>query len=365
MRRTLLILVLLLAPAAARAFLPEDEPAYRSVFSAAALGVERPSAGLVTAWTLAYRGLVPHAAFAFTRDPDTGRSVWGYANGRPTPEAAASTALANCERQRGALPDPCRLFAQDGRILADPRLVVPPVAGAIGPFRASPFHLRRGPQAARGVFVWGHGFGGNDRDYRMAPTPAFASILNDAGWDVLRFDRDPAEDALYTSQPRLVAGLPVLRGLGYRRIILGGQSRGGWQALMAGAERPEGVEAVIATAPAAHGEAERPNNLAAALEDFRRLLASLPAEGPRVLIALFDKDPFEPEVDRRAALVAEVAAQRSAPLLALWPRDGIGGHGGAYDWRFTRAFGGCVLSLVQAPASGAPRGLRRDPCGGG
>jgi hypothetical protein len=134
---------------------------------------------------------------------------------------------------------------------------------------------------------------------------------------------------------------------------------------MAGAERPEEVEAVIATAPAAHGEAERPNNHGAALEDIRRLLAGLPPGAPRVLVALFDADPFDPDPARRAELLERVARDRSAPTLALWPQQEIRGHNGVGDWRFTRLYGACVLTLVQAPAAAAPRGLRRDPCGGG
>ena len=64
-------------------------------------------------------------------------------------------------------------------------------------------------------------------------------------------------------------------------------------------------------------------------------------------------------------MVEALARDRPAPLLALWPQQGIAGHAGVADWRFTRLYGGCVLTLVQAPAAAAPRGLRRDPCGGG
>ncbi len=371
MRRTLLLLALLLAAARpATAFTDTEQAAYRAVFSAEALGVERPSPGLVTTWTLLYRGFVPNAAFAFARDPASGRFVWGFASAARTPAAAVAAAVAGCDRQRQALiPDApaCAAFAENGRILAGGPAPLEPASGSIGPFRVSPLHFRHGPDQARGVLVWGHGYGGMERDYRTAPTPGLAAILNDAGWDVLRFDRAPADDMIFTSQPRLVAGLAALRAAGYRRIVLGGQSRGGWQALLAGAERPEGVEAVIATAPAAHGEEEQPNILAAAPEDFRRLLAGLPPEGPRALIALFDADPYAPDVAQRAATLAEIARDRPSPLLGLWPRDGSGiqGHNGGADWRFTRYFGACVLTLVQAPAAGAPRGLRRDPCGGG
>jgi pimeloyl-ACP methyl ester carboxylesterase len=355
----LLALLLWLHPA--RAETPA-EAAYRGAFSAERLGMPPPSAALALDFTLAYRGTMPHAAFAVARDA-TGRSTWTFVGGRATPEAAATDALAACRARLTTLVAECRVLARDGAVAGV--APVPPAEGGIGPFRASPLHLRRGPEAARGVLVWGHGYGGPGTDNRNRPAPGLVAALNDAGWDVLRFDRHPGDDALTAALPRLISGLPALRAAGYRRILLGGQSRGGWQAILAGSETPALVEAVIATAPAAHGEAGRGNNLGAAIDDFRRLLAGLPAEGPRLLVALFDGDDFDPDPERRAAMLEALAAQRPAPLLALWPQQGIRGHRGAADPRFAQFFAGCVVSLVQAPPAAAPRGLRRTPCGGG
>lgn len=354
---------LLLASTAAARGPPQQEEAYRAAFSAARLGAPPPSAQLATEFTLAYRGAVPHAAFAVARDPVAGRSAWAWISGQPTPEAAQAMALERCRRALGAIQAECRILATDGEV--DGAAPVAPETGTLGPFRWSPLHLRRGPGAARGVIVWGHGYGGPDRDNRNRPIPGLVAVLNDAGWDVLRFDRHPGDDALTASLPRLIAGLPALREAGYRQVILAGQSRGGWQAIMAAADQPALVQAVIATAPAAHGEAHRPNNHAVALDDFRRLLGGLPAEMPRLLVGLFDGDDYDPDPERRAARLEEVARERGAPTLALWPQQGIRGHHGAYDWRFTRFYGGCVVTLVQAPPAATPRGLRRGPCGGG
>ncbi|WP_052388836.1 alpha/beta hydrolase [Belnapia moabensis] len=361
--RLLLILLLGLAPPL-RA--EPIEAQYRSIFSASALGTPGPSLGLVSNFTLVYRGLMGHAAFALAREA-SGRSAWGYANAAPTPEQAQAAALANCRRVLGPVQAECRILASDAGLAGGPS--IPLAQGGIGPFRWAPMLLRRGPQAARGVVIWSHGYGGPERDYRTAPTPGFVSILNDAGWDVLRFDRNPAEDALYTSLPRLTDGLQAVRAAGYRRIILGGQSRGGWQSIMAASAHPGLVDAVIATAPAAHGEASRANNLASGLEDFRRLLAGLPPGGPRLAVAIFDGDDFDPDPEARARLLEEAAQRRPAPVLALWPAGSqptpIRGHGGGTDWRFTTLYGACLLTLADAPEAAAPRGLRRTPCGGG
>lgn len=363
------------------------EEAYRRVFSTAVLGTPGPSLSLAATYSLLYRGLVPHAAFAVARDA-AGRSAWGYAGGAATPEAAEASALQRCRGSLGGLQAECRIILRDldqvggDQAGGDPaggdqanRPKATLAQGSLGPFRWSPLHLRRGPEAARGVVIWAHGYAGADRDLRNLAAPGFVSILNDAGWDVLRFDRAPGDDALFTSLPRLTDGLAAVRAAGYRRTVLGGQSRGGWQAIMAASARPELVDAVIATAPAAHGEASRANNLLAGIDDFRRLLAGLPMPGPRLAVALFDGDDFDPDPERRAQMIEVLSRDRPAPTLALWPQgpgqaqapgpQPIRGHGGTYDLRFTLLYGACLLTLVQAPEAAAPRGVRRAACGGG
>lgn len=355
----LLLLAVLRGTAEAQP-LPE-ETTYREVFSIAALGAPNPSRSLVASFGLAYRGMVGNTAFALARDAE-GRSAWGYVGGAPDPAKAEAGALERCRRSLGTLQAECRVLASNAGRPGGP--AVPLAEGGLGPFRWAPLLLRRGPQAARGVLVWGHGYGGPDQDNRNRPTPPFVTLLNDNGWDVLRFDRHPGDDGLYASLPQLVAGLPVLKQAGYRRILLGGQSRGGWQGIMAASERPDLVDAVIATAPAAHGEWTKANNLGAAMDDFQRLLAGVP-EGPRLAVVLFDGDDYDPDPERRAALLEIRGRDRKAPTLALWPEPPLRGHAAASDLRFTLAYAGCLLSLVQAPEAAAPRGVRRVACGGG
>lgn len=367
MRRLALLLALLLLPIAARA---ADEGAHRRVFSAASIPTPGglPSASLAIGFTQHYRGAVPHAAFAFAQGED-GRAAWAMASGRASPEEAEREAMASCERQlrrlRQPLNAPCRLLASDGRIMGGP--AIPAEQGALGPFTRSAFHLHRGPAAAEGVVVWGHGYGGAGEEMRGAPLPGFLTALNEAGYDILRFDRVPGDDALALTLPRLVRALPLLREAGYRRVILGGQSRGGWQALLAAAQRPDLVEAVLAAAPAAHGEmdASAEARQAQALEDFRRALAGLRDTPLRLLVMLFEEDEFDPDPGQRARAVAELAAERRPPTLVLWPQGPARGHSAVGDWRFTRDYAACVITLLRAPEAGAPRGLRRRSCGGG
>ncbi len=360
-----LLAALLAIPTPPAAAMSTEEEAYRAAFSAAVLGTPLPGPSVVTGFTMHYRGATPHAAFAISQDAD-GRGAWAMGTGRATPEEAREVALSLCRgsaqsARGGALQAPCRIVAVDGLVEG-----MPPIAlqtGAIGPFSRSPLHFHRGPAGALGVVIWGHAYGGSERDLRRAPTPGFLSALNNAGYDIYRFDRHPGDDALHHSLPLLLAGLPAMRG--YARVILAGQSRGGWQALLAAAQAPTLVDGVIATAPAAHGEVGGEERPALALEDFRRQLMGLPGGSSRVLFAVFDEDEYDPGPGNRAGMVAAAAAARPAPMLAIWPHPPLRGHSGAFDWRFTRDFAACVLTFFQAPPASAPRGLRREGCGGG
>jgi pimeloyl-ACP methyl ester carboxylesterase len=356
--------LLLGAPARAQPDPNTDFSAYRALFSVAALGEARgPST--VIGFTLHYRGAMTNAGFVLAGN---GRSVtWRFASGEDGPEAVRNRLQPTCEREAAAAPEAatCRVVAFDGNVMSLGLPAFRPVEAQIGPFRAAPLMFRHGPRAAEGVVVWSHGFGGAQVDHRRRPVPGLLAMLNDAGYDILRFDRDPAQDHVAAALTTLTRALPLLREAGYRRIVLAGQSRGAWQSVMAAAERPELVHAVLAIAPAAHGETSLPNNHGAAIEDFRRLLAGLPSGGPRLAVALFDRDPYDPDPASRAALVAEAAATRRAPTLALLPEPPIEGHSGGSDWRFTRGHAPCLLTLVTAPEAGVARGLRRAPCGGG
>jgi pimeloyl-ACP methyl ester carboxylesterase len=109
----------------------------------------------------------------------------------------------------------------------------------------------RGPQQAKGVVVWSHGRSINSED-SQSPTPVYLKSLREDGWDVLRFNRLAKVDSLGESTRHLVDHVAELKQRGYKRVVLAGQSFGGFLSLMAADATPE-VDAVIATAPAAFG----------------------------------------------------------------------------------------------------------------
>lgn len=361
--RNILLAAALLLPAVTAQAQPLDHAGYQRLFSAASLGLERPEESLRVGFTQHYRGAVPHSAFAFAQDA-TGRTSWQFASGRATPEQAREDALRFCARSvaERTVQAECRVLAEDGRI-AGQDAAAPVQEGQVGPFRRSALHWLHGPAAAKGVVIWGHGLASNRLDLRSVPVPGFVAALNDAGWDVLRHDRHPASDELNRSLAELLDGLAAVRAAGYRSIILAGQSRGGWQSLLAAARQPEGVVAVVATAPARHSDwRQRNNNLGAALDDFRQLASGLDPAGPRILVALFDNDDFDPDVESRVNMLVSRGEGRPSPLVVLWPESGARSHNGGSNWRFTRDYAACVLALVTAPEAKAPRGLRRSGC---
>lgn len=334
---------------------PPDLAAYRALFSSASVGAA-PGSRLGIGWGMLYRGAMGHSAFGLLRNA-AGDYKWTFSATRASPKAAQDAVRESCANLKAEVPNalPCELLATDGAMAGRPVFV--PVQGQIGPFRASPLHFRYGPARAKGVVVFGHGYTSGS-DSSNFPGQGWLSAFNDAGWDILRYDRKPDDDELDRSLARLVAGVPVLRQAGYRQVILAGQSRGGWQALLAAAEVP--VEGVIAVAPARHGQwRDSGNHLGAALDDWRSLLRGLPDQGPRIEVVLFDGDDYDPDPDRRRAMVAGRAEKRTAPLVAFHPEAPLKGHGGANDWRFTRDWSLCLVSAFEGEAL---RGARRAPC---
>ena len=351
------------AQAAAPPLAPAAFDAYRAALSAAALPAGS-NPGTVTGWTLHYRGAVPNAAFVLAAAPDGRLHRWRFVSGRESPDIARRDAMTLCEAQDLANAPPgtaCRILAVN-LALEGQRAVMAPRTETIGPFRASPLHWRHAPQQATGVVLWSHGYGGATSDNRNSNAPGFLSVLNDAGFDIFRFDRSPQEDDIAASLARLLREAPTLRAAGYRRVIMAGQSRGAWQSILLAGAMPEAVDAVIAAAPAAHGADAAGHTMA--VDDFRRALSGLTAARPRLAVALFDGDPFDPDVTARSGLVEAMVDRRTAPTLLLRPPT-IRGHGGATELTFTQTYGACLLTFLIAPEAAAPRGVRRNICGGG
>lgn len=205
----------------------------------------------------------------------------------------------------------------------------------------------RGPAAARGVVVWSHSYGGVEIDNRGIQPDPHIRPLNNAGYDVVRFDREPMADARDRAAGWLRGGLQEMRRLGYRSVIAGGESRGAWNSLQT-LETPGLADVVIAVSPAAHGMGDS-TNLSAQADDLRSILSGLPASRTRVAFVQFEGDMFIGSADRRADLMRR-AEPRLGGLLLIDRPEGLHGHSAGASFAFGQRYGDCLMHFALDPA---------------
>lgn len=194
-----------------------------------------------------------------------------------------------------------------------------------------------------GVVVWSHGRSLSSQDWK-SPSPPYLAALRAAGWDVLRFDRMREEDSLGTSSRRLAAYADRLKGKGYRRVVLAGQSFGAFLSLMA-AGRSSNVDAVVATAPAAFGSfSEFYDSWHLNATRLYPLLAKI--KRARVMLFYFHADDFDP--GGRGAKSREILEQRGLPFAVINQPEYLTGHWASGTGLFLRRFGGCIRDFIAA-----------------
>jgi hypothetical protein len=334
MRRLVLLLLLLLAaPALAQAPLLELPQAP---------GLREADRGNVA------RFLRMNLPRALAFGPD---GAFGWHAGGPM-EELEQKALESCQRRSGGAP--CRIHARDLSVVAEGQAWAAPEPPSGARFTSwnhetlpDARFLWWGPERARGVLVWAHGRNARGADSRGSQPQSWTRRFNNAGFDVWRFDRHPATDATTRAADWLRADLEELRRRGYRRIVMAGQSRGGWNTLMTLAT-PGLVDVAIAIAPAAHGESGAPNHHARQIDDLRAVLAAAgAARQVRLAVANFRDDPFDAAPDLRAEILRDFAPRAAAFLLIDRP-EGLAGHGAGATVTFNDRFSLCLYRFATA-----------------
>ena len=268
----------------------------------------------------------------------------GWFGGAGTTQVAREKAIQSCAAKQGTN---CALYAEDLRVVwpgrNDPGPAAPP-----GPlFEASGYafvpdarYIWRGPEQAAGVYVWGHGKNG-PTDYRGLQPQSHVRVFNNAGFDVVRFDREGFSDWPDHLADRLRTGLEAIRKRGWKKLVVGGQSMGGYAALMALAH-PGLADAVIAVSPAYFGGVAGSDNSAL----FYTIVRSARSPGTRVAIVHFAGDTFVTDIDARMALYRDNLPSRVGALLLIDRPAGITGHGGGTSLAFAQQYGDCLLRFV-------------------
>lgn len=210
----------------------------------------------------------------------------------------------------------------------------------------------KGPGAAKGAVIYSHGLA----SVTEAPPelPYVLDALQESGWDVFRLQRRWAAETLPSSTAALSDARRRLKGEGYEKIVLFGQSFGGWISLAAASDS-EPVHAVIALAPAAFGTRDQSPRWTLNAEALYPLAEKVNAE--RTLVFLFDGDDFDP--GERGERLRTIFQDRGIVAAVVDRPFGLAGHGVGLTRGFARRFGPCLRDFIET-VSPAPR----FTCGG-
>ncbi len=287
---------------------------------------------------------------AFAVAPD---GTFGWFRGSGGMEATRAGALKSCADKGGV---GCAVYAEDLRVVWPGRAAgdLAPVPGALiqtGDYALvpDPRYFWHGPLAARGVYVWGHGKASGATDLRGLQPQAHVRAFNNAGFDIVRFDREPSNDYTGSAEGWLRDGLRILRRQGWRKLVVGGQSRGAWNSLEMLSE-PGLADAVIAISPANFGGDTGSDNAA----DLYRITHSAAAPAARVAVVQFTGDIYVTDLDRRAGQLRDGLQPRVGGFLLIDQPPGISGHGGGNNPAFALHYANCLLHFVIDPSPPTP-----------
>lgn len=216
------------------------------------------------------------------------------------------------------------------------------------------------PVAGKGgktLLYYIHGFEGRARAHSPIPEYFVDQIRNELGWDVIdgNYPRSGvAQVARYEGSNYAAAGfvarrIKELKAQGYDRIVVGGQSWGGWTSLALATQPGLPLDGVILVVPACCGwkfggantddPAFANNKLY-----FDQIIARV--RYPTVGV-FFSGDEYEP-ADRGKGAAETLMKNGVANLIINHPM-GFSGHGSAWFPVFDYEFRGCIVAFLTAP----------------
>jgi pimeloyl-ACP methyl ester carboxylesterase len=209
-----------------------------------------------------------------------------------------------------------------------------------------------GPERALGVIIWNHGISGTTESWRAPAPPAFR-LLQARGWDVIMLKRHNlaetmAGSTLYRTVKRTVEEVAAARKAGYRKVVLAGQSFGGYVTLETIDTVPD-IDAAIAFAPGV-----RPGGAGGTLDPSvtDRLLQT--AKVGRLALVFPRHDSLFNYLER-GENAHKILSRRGLPYLLLDETSGLTGHGGGVTGRFALRYGLCLADFLAAPELRAGR----------
>jgi len=209
----------------------------------------------------------------------------------------------------------------------------------------------RGPATAKGIVIWNHGRDANATATPIAPPAAWE--LARSGWDVYSQHRLGTHDVTQVTLRIIGAGVDRAKALGYRRVVLMGQSAGGFMGLGEATRRSD-VSAVIALAPAAFGTPGSPMDWRRNDSGLREIWTKLQGKRIALAVAFFADDPFfeksEPAI--RGPHARQRLKELGLPALVLdRPAPELfHGHAAGLTLPFARRFSPCLVLLLEQDA---------------
>lgn len=287
----------------------------------------------------------PHRAFVIGTD---GKGYWWAGASGPDPGQAVASAFKLCDERSEAK---CSLYAINNVVLngKEWHASAPPLLPSIGRLRPEPYWINSGPQAAAGLIVWSHGYMAGHDSTDSAPQGEVAYFTHH-GYDLYRFDRQWVRD--WPGDARALADAArQAKAMGYRRVILAGQSAGAWISLAA-IVRGAPVDGVISVSAAHHGEVKNMRDVSRARWDWQQLVHDI-KPGPRLVVVNFKDDTYDVGGrmdDARAAFAAS-----GVDAIVISNPEGFRGHHAAKGTAFPSKFGACIDSFIET-------GVRQPPC---
>lgn len=209
-----------------------------------------------------------------------------------------------------------------------------------------------GPERAQGVVIWNHGISGTQESWR-APVPSVFRLVQSRGWDIIMIKRHNLAETmpggpLDRTVERTLQEVAAQRKLGYRKVILAGQSFGGYVTLEAIDTLPD-IFAAIAFAPGI-----RSSSAAGALDPtiIERILGR--ARVGRLALVFPKNDTLFGSI-ARGARAEPILTRREFPYLMIDETSDVSGHGGGTTGKFALRYGVCLAEFLSTPQPASGR----------
>jgi hypothetical protein len=138
--------------------------------------------------------------------------------------------------------------------------------------------------------------------------------------------------------------------MGYKRVVLAGQSAGAWVS-MAATFRGAPVDGVISVVAAHHGYVKDMRDVSLARSEWHQMVRGI-KPGPRLVVVNFAGDDYDVGGrmdDARAAFAAS-----GVQALVIDAPAGFKGHGAGGGNTFPRTYGACIHAFIETGARQAP-----------